>query len=565
MRHLVASSRWLSVLFLFPLAAQAQEASPQVAVDRLTNTNAGAVPTGFFTQSDAAIVAFGTTVVVGFTDSGSLGFGSKFTGFAYSTNGGASFTDGGELPANFNGDAGDPVLARNETTGRIYFSTLSFSGGTVQVFRSDTNGQNWLAPVNGTPGGATEDKPWITVDNYPGTGNGNVYLVSRTFGPIHGMRCYRSTDHGDTFGPSTGVRIWDGQNGAFVLVGPDHSVYVFWREEVTEPLSQSLKMVKSTDLGVSFTTPVTLLWGLSAVGLDGDLGLTGQRQGTMTFNAFRTNSWPHAAVNPVSGHLYLVYNDNPAGSDKADIFMMMSTNGGTTWSGPVRINDDATLTDQWMPTIAVTPDGNQLGIFYYSRQEDIANNNLFRYYGRLATISGSIVTFGPSVPIGDTPSLPEFGRDIVVNSVYMGDYNTAFATSNGIFHVAWADNRDDFPGGAPRKDPNVYYDQVVLGSTGIPEVGSPLALRLAPAAPNPFRGATTLAFDHPGDGNVTLSVYGPTGALLGTVMEGHERAGHRQVTWNGEGRGGRPLPAGVYFIRLTAGSHTAEQKVVKLP
>jgi len=126
------------------------------------------------------------------------------------------------------------------------------------------------------------------------------------------------------------------------------------------------------------------------------------------------------------------------------------------------VNDDATTTDQWQPTIAVTPNGNRIGIFYYSREEDPGANNLFKYYGRLGVISGSTVSFSPSFAISDVASLPEFGRDGVVNSVYMGDYNHASAT-NDKFHVVWSDNRDDLPGGGVRKDPNVYYEYIVLG------------------------------------------------------------------------------------------------------
>src|SRR6188768_2978821 len=140
MRLLTACFGCVAFLALSSVAL-AQDAPSLVGVDRLTNNNAGSVSTGLFTQSNSAVVAFGNAVVVGFTDSGSLGFGSKITGFAYSTNGCASFTDGGELPMNFFSDAGKPVLARNQTTGRIYLSTLAFTGGTVQVFRSDTNGQ----------------------------------------------------------------------------------------------------------------------------------------------------------------------------------------------------------------------------------------------------------------------------------------------------------------------------------------------------------------------------------------------------------------------------------------
>ena len=40
------------------------------------------------------------------------------------------------LTSNPNGDADNPVLARNDVTGRLYFSTLQFAGPGLQVFRS---------------------------------------------------------------------------------------------------------------------------------------------------------------------------------------------------------------------------------------------------------------------------------------------------------------------------------------------------------------------------------------------------------------------------------------------
>lgn len=415
------------------------------------NNNNGALTGARFTQTTSSIVAFGNNVVVSYADAGSNTFvNNKFTGFAYSTDGGATFTDGGELPTTVVGDGGLSVLARNNTTGRIYLLTTSFSTGRALVFRSDNNGVNWLSPVAGTPGTISDSRPWITVDNFAGSGNGNVYLISKRFGsggfPL-GVFFYRSIDHGATFGPGGGIPITPvAHNGSFVTVGPDHSVYAFWSE------NNLIRMRKSTNQGVSFGTAVTVASGI--VGFD--LGLTGVRQGTITSAPFRANTYPQAVINPVSGHIYLTYANVGTAPDKADIFFVMSTDGGATWSSPARVNDDLTNTDQWVPTIAVTPDGLNLGIFYNSRQDDPANNNLFRYYSRVATISGSTVTFTPSTLVSLVPSLPEFGRDPVVNTLFMVDYTQAVATSDGFF-VTWTDNRDDYTPGLPRKDPNIYF------------------------------------------------------------------------------------------------------------
>lgn len=454
----------------YPADTQFPKIPAVVTVNALINDNNGSIGTGNFTQSETSLVAFGNTIVVGFNDSGSFTGGfSAFTGWARSTDGGGSWTDGGRLPASTVGDAGDPVLARNETTGRIYFSTLGFnSPQTIQVFRSDDSGASWQAPIVGTPGGSNEDKQWITVDNFAGAGNGNVYLASRRFaGSPLGINFYRSTDHGATFGPSGGTPIVTGMQGTFITVSPNHSVHVFWYAGAT------LQVRKSTDGGLTFASAVTVASGLVG-GTNGDLGLTGIRNGVGTPASFRSSEFPHATVNPASGNIYVTYANDGPGTDKCNVFLTQSTDGGATWSAPLTVNDDATTTDQWMPTVVVSTAGDRLGVFYYSRQEDPVNNNLFKRYGRIASIAGGTLTFQPSFAVSDTASLPEFGRDTPVNTTYMGDYDQAFATA-GFFHVIWSDNRSDLPSGSPRKDPNVYYEKIPLGlavTTTVPAIGS---------------------------------------------------------------------------------------------
>src|SRR5207248_3024559 len=104
---------------------------------------------------------------------------NKFTGFGRSTDAGATFTDMGTLPTSTAGDAGDPAMARDNASGKIYFATLGYSSSNVvQVFRSADNGATFSAPVNGAPSfGAA-----VTVSTLTSTGsNGDLGLtVSNT-------------------------------------------------------------------------------------------------------------------------------------------------------------------------------------------------------------------------------------------------------------------------------------------------------------------------------------------------------------------------------------------------
>src|SRR5204862_221789 len=138
------------------------------------------------TQSETTLLVYGSTVLSAYNDSGSNAIDpTKFTGYSRSTDGGATFTDLGQLPTDLNGDAGDPVLVRDNISGAIYLATLSSGASNViQVFKSTDGGVTFGAPVNGLPGavGGSLDKEWLAVDNFTGAGQGNVYLIVRDFG-----------------------------------------------------------------------------------------------------------------------------------------------------------------------------------------------------------------------------------------------------------------------------------------------------------------------------------------------------------------------------------------------
>jgi subtilisin-like proprotein convertase family protein len=395
------------------------------------------------TQSDTAIGVLGGNVVVAWNDSGSFDEDAHFTGYGRSSNGGLSFTDLGTLPDDPEGDGGDPVVAVDRSSSLVYLSTLGYTTrGNVQVYRSGDGGERFDPPVDGTPGyagtdGEVQDKPWITVDNVAGAGQGTVYLCWTRFGAggEEEIRVTRSTDNGATFGPALGTLVSTGGHGCFVVAGPDHAVHVFYYRGTGDGGQEGdnkLFTRASTDLGVTFGVEHQVA-DLLTTTMNGDLDLPGD---------LRSNSFPHAAVNPANGHLYVVYNDNPATSDGGDVYVVRSTDHGATWSAPMQVNPDDFGRDQFFPTVNAAPNGAALMIGYYSRANDPADL-LFHRRARLAgvnTKTGAVSWAAESFQLGpDTPVA--VGQDPTVDPAYMGGYDQ-IAASAGYFHSSWSDNRD---------------------------------------------------------------------------------------------------------------------------
>src|SRR5262245_45894138 len=92
-----------------------------------------------------------------------------------------------------------------------------------------------------------------------------------------------------------------------------------------------------------------------------------------------------------------------------------------------------------MPALAVTPDGSHVGVFWYDRRLDPANNLIDRF-GVIGTVSGHAVTFGANFRVTDVSFPLAFGQDPGVVPHYMGDYDMA-AADNDFFYTAWGDNR----------------------------------------------------------------------------------------------------------------------------
>jgi len=80
--------------------------------------------------------------------------------------------------------------------------------------------------------------------------------------------------------------------------------------------------------------------------------------------------------------------------------------------------------------------------------------------------------------------------------------------------------------------------------------------------PNPVVGASRIRYGLPKPAAVRLSVYSTLGALVRTLASGPEEAGYHQASWDGRDGRGREVGAGVYLLRMEAGSLMATRKLV---
>jgi hypothetical protein len=235
---------------------------------------------------------------------------------------------------------------------------------------------------------------------------------------------------------------------AQVEAGPGDTVYVAWERFAPDGAARDIRIRRSADLGTTFAPTRT-------VG-----PVTGIGDGAVLQGNFRTGlDLQGLAVDQSGGSrrgtVYLTYHDgsarqkpDPAGFCNAtptycfgDVYLTTSTNGGATWSAPVRINnDDTTLgIDQWFPALDVDATG-ALWVSYYDRRRDVRNFLIDTFVAH-STNGGTTWTNMRATP-AQFPPITGW-QDLLVNPFYMGDYIAIAADATGRNAgaiAAWGDN-----------------------------------------------------------------------------------------------------------------------------
>jgi hypothetical protein len=444
------------------------------------------------TQSETSASWCDRNALIGFNDSGSFIATSflalspsgslSFNGWSQSTDAGRSYTDRGALiadpiPAGLEARdlLGDPVLGCTSQRTFHYTSLAmdigpegSFINSGISVSTSTDGGTTFgPAVMASAKDGDTHflDKPWFAVEPGPtGAASDDVLHVTYTDFDFTGaapctdqlrtaIEYVRSTDGGQTWTApvvlAEACELVDGAvQGSQVNVGPGDDVYAGWEQYPFDLASQPQLLVRrSTDLGTSFG-PAVLAAELTPVG-----------DGFVFQGNFRSGPDLQGLVVDQTGGsrrgtVYLTFQDGSARQKFdplglclgdalycfGDVHIVSSTDGGATWSEPVRINnDDIRLgIDQWQPAVEVDRSG-AVWVAYHDRRNDERNFLIDTFVAR--STDGGASWRNQRATEESFP--PVVGQDVIVNPVYMGDYITVTADRTGRHPgviTAWGDN-----------------------------------------------------------------------------------------------------------------------------
>jgi hypothetical protein len=286
-----------------------------------------------------------------------------------------------EMPPSWT-DNTDPNVAF-DTQGRVYQTTLPFNAfwdgtklhpdGAIDVSYSDDMGNHWVkgnggrdleqAPdASAKQAGHVEDKQWIAVNTVPTSPfRDHVYAMWSVFNDnTTKIRLAVSRDRGQTFSSAVTVTApsQTGPSNTFIYPSVDAAgdLYIAFAAFPLNPNGGpvTLYVSRSTDDGVSFAPFVAA----ATVGTLPTANLP-----NTTFRDGITENFAASPTHP--GHLYLTYEDWDG--TQMDVKLTQSTDAGRTWSAPVVVNDDASATDQFQPSVAAGPDG-AVAVAFYDRR-----------------------------------------------------------------------------------------------------------------------------------------------------------------------------------------------------
>jgi len=352
--------------------------------------------------------------------------GANLNNLYYSHDGGATWT---QTPVTCPwGIWGDPVIGV-DTAGAFFYLHLSNppTGNWIDRIiaqKSTDGGVTWSGgSFTGLNGTKAQDKHWIATDRQTNT----LYVTWTQFDNYGSANpadssiilFSKSTGGGESWSPALRISELAGDcldsddtaEGAVPCVGPNGEVYAAWSNRNKIWFDRSADGGETWLANDVFVADQPAGWDYAIPGI------------------YRANGLPVTVCDlsggPHHGTIYVNWTDQRNGEDDTDVWLSKSTDGGSTWSPSVRINDDAPGRQQFFTWMAVDQATGSLWFVYYDRRN---------YAGDQTDVFMALSQDGgesfKNFRISESPFLPTSG-------FFFGDY-TNLAVHNNVVRPIWA-------------------------------------------------------------------------------------------------------------------------------
>jgi hypothetical protein len=441
---------------------------------------------------------------------------------------------------------GDPVVI-SDTNSDFYYLHLSQRPGPKWLDRivcqkSTDTGKTWNNGSFTEVDGKQHDKEWAIVDSKTNT----IYMTWTAFDKYASrdpkdsthILFSKSEDGGETWSKPLGIDDRGGDcidsdstvEGAVPTVGPDGDVYVVWSGH------EKIYFDKSTDGGETWLKHDKIIanqyggWNYTIPGI------------------YRCNGLPAIACDlsgsDYRGTIYINYTDQKYGVNDTDVWLLKSTDGGETWSKPIRVNDDEHGNQQFLTWMALDQTNGFLYFVFYDRRNhpDLMTD----VYMAVSKDGGE--TF-ENYKISEKPFAPN-------KNVFFGDYNNIVA-HNGTIRPIWT-----------RMDTSrtailtalIVPDSIGVSTEEQPSIYTDFDPVLYQNYPNPFSDRTYVSFRLWQPSIVCLSLYNSKGQIAGKIINNKKYSEGKYVeTIDGMKLN---LQSGVYYYVLRTGRKIIAKKML---
>lgn len=463
-------------------------------------------------------------IVIGWRQFDNVFSNFRQAGWSYTTDGGAMWTFPGKIEAGI--FRSDPVLDY-DSAGNFYYNSLTidnYNNYVCKVFKSIDGGATWDLGTDAHGG----DKQWMTIDRTRGAGSGNIYAFwTYAYSSCLPGFFTRSTDEDqsyDSCSPVDGDPFW-----GTLAVGNNGELYIGGTDSLGNIIVTKSTNAQASDSAVTWSAPVQ-------VNMDGFMGFSanvnpGGLMGQISIDVDRSNGTG-------KGNIYVLASLTRISiTDTGDVMFARSTDGGGTWSAPVRVNDDSSTDNtQWFGTMSVAPNGRIDAIWLDTRDASPGLGISALYYS-YSTDQGE--TWSKNERLSD-PFDPHIGYP---DQPKMGDYFDMISDSIGA-HLAWANTLNG--------EEDVYYSRIIPQS--ISSVNKTPELNFS-VSPNPTNGMFSLVsgLRNPGK-TVRIEIYNEMGKM---IYSQYLNRATSEIDISSE-------PAGIYFLKvIDDDGNSAVKKIVR--